>query len=112
MYSYSLITHNNSVTADTSFGNISAKIVMHKEALGGEDAMNFANTIKELPENIFSLELDMTHLEIINSSGLGMLVKANNELKKKNIDLVLTSVPSNVLHLLEITFLHKVFKIK
>lgn len=107
MYSYTLNTNNNN-----SNTNITAKIIMQKEALGGEDAMNFSNIIRELPENITSLELDMSQLEIINSSGLGMLVKANNELKSKNIELVLSFVSPHILRLLEITFLNKVFKIK
>ena len=102
MYSYSL----NTPTLGT------ATIKMHKEALGGKDAMHFANIIKILPNDIKILLLDMSQLELINSSGLGMLTKANNDLKTKNIKLVLSSVNKNVMHLLEITQLNKIFTIK
>ncbi len=88
----------------------SATIKMKKEALGGEDAMNFANTIQNLPKNLDTLILDMEKLELINSSGLGMIAKANNDLQSKNIKLVLSSVNSNVMRLFEITKLNKIFQ--
>lgn len=89
----------------------SATIKMNREALGGKDAMDFANTIQNIPTNIKVLILDMEKLELVNSSGLGMITKANNYLRSKNIELVLSSVPENVMRLLEITRLNRIFKI-
>lgn len=88
-----------------------ATIKMHKEALGGEDAMYFAEVIKKLPPEVETLILDMSQLELMNSSGIGMLAKTSVDLKSKNITLELINVNPNIMHLLEITQLNKIFTV-
>ena len=61
--------------------------------------------------NIKLLIVDLNKVEIMNSSGLGMLVNALSTLKKNNIQLNLVAVPAKVMKLLQITQLDKVFKI-
>ena len=52
---------------------------------------------------------DLSKVELINSSGLGMLVAALRALKSSKIDFILISVPQKVKQLLEITHLNSVF---
>ncbi len=101
----------NSYNLIVDAANNQAVLKMRKEALGGEDAMAFVKTIKQLPDNVNCLVLDMSNLEMVNSTGLGMIAKANNDLKARNVELVLSSVGENVGRLLEITHLNKIFKI-
>ena len=89
-----------------------ALIELYQSALGGVDAINFADAVNSSTENnIKLLIVDLNKVEIMNSSGLGMLVNALSTLKKNNIQLNLVAVPAKVMKLLQITQLDKVFKI-
>lgn len=89
-----------------------AVVAMNKEALGGNDALEFTSTLQTIAaENPCCVIINMQELQIINSSGLGMLVSSLGTLKQKGIKLSLTAVPEKVTKLLEMTHLNKVFAI-
>jgi anti-anti-sigma factor len=58
-----------------------------------------------------ALLVDLSNVNVMNSSGLGMLVGALRNMQKKNISMALVSTPDIVISLLEMTHLKKVFKI-
>ncbi len=89
-----------------------AVLKMNSEALGGNDALEFTSTLQKLAdENLCCIVIDMQYLQIINSSGLGMLVSSLSTLKQKGIKLSLAAVPDKVSKLLNMTHLDKVFNI-
>ncbi len=95
-----------------SNGCKTAVLTMNREALGGNDALDFTSTLQNIAaENPCCVIINMQELQIINSSGLGMLVSSLGTLKQKSITLALTCVPEKVIKLLEMTHLDKVFTI-
>jgi anti-sigma B factor antagonist len=83
-----------------------------KDVMGGTQALSFTGTIGEmLGKNVRKVIIDLSDVELINSSGLGMLVSGLSTLKKHNIELVLASVPDKVTDLLQMTHLIKVFAV-
>jgi anti-sigma B factor antagonist len=92
--------------------NTKAIISLKQNVLGGNDALEFGNTIAEIiGTNPESITIDLSLVDSMNSSGLGMLIGALTMTKKANISLELKSVPSKVMGLLELTHLNTVFTI-
>lgn len=89
-----------------------AVIELHKQVLGGEDALEFASSVdKAASENIERIIVDMHPVQTINSSGLGMLIGAVNSLKKRDKKIYFANVPAKVMELLDMTRLSTVFLI-
>ena len=100
-YNYRIDEKNNSV----------AVISLHKNVIGGTDALLFTKILEEIsskPE-IKCLITDLSEVDIMNSSGLGMLISGHTMLKKFNICMNLINVPGKVKTLLNVTHLNKVF---
>jgi anti-sigma B factor antagonist len=99
---YNILSTNNKI----------AVINPGKDVLGGTQALSFTGTINDLlGKNVRKVVIDLSDVEIINSSGLGMLVSGLSTLKKHDIELVLASVPEKVTALLQMTHLIKVFAV-
>jgi anti-sigma B factor antagonist len=82
------------------------------KVLGGSDSITFNNLLDELiSKGVNYFVIDLGKVEIINSSGLGMLVGALSNLKKRNTRLVLTQIPEKFINLLTMTHLNQVFKL-
>ncbi len=93
-------------------GKAAAVIELHKQVLGGEDALDFASAIDGAAgENVERIIVDMNPVQTINSSGLGMLIGAVNSLKKRDKKIVFANVPEKVMGLLDMTRLSTVFLI-
>lgn len=89
-----------------------ALVRLGTHALGGKDAMNFTSLLNEIGKtDIKYVIADLTEIQVINSSGLGMLVSGLSTLKKYNIELVLTGLPKKVADIMLITRLDTIFKI-
>lgn len=87
-------------------------ISFNKSALGGTDAMNFASRISELMEMGCRIVIaDLSSLELMNSSGMGMLINSHTSLNKQGAKFALANVPDKIHQLLEMTHLNKVLKI-
>jgi len=89
-----------------------AVIELADQVIGGVDAMDFsagiATIIREGGNHII---LNMHNVEIINSTGLGMIVSAHTTLRKHGGMLTLVEVPQRVSKLLEMTQLTLIFTI-
>ncbi len=89
-----------------------ALVNLSESVLGGFQAMEFSQALDSISEdNINRIIIDMSRVNIINSSGIGMIAGAFRELKAKDCELMLTNVPEPVIKLLVMTRLDKVIKI-
>ena len=89
-----------------------AMIELKSNVMGGSDALAFTSKLQQLAgETSKVVIIDLHNVELINSSGLGMLVSGMSTLRKHNISMHLAAVPAKVLRLLEMTHLNKVFQI-
>ena len=89
-----------------------AVLKLGENVLGGNDALEFAEATEELRNKGAELIIaDLKKVNVMNSSGLGMLVSSLSNLKNNDVDFVLSSVPKKVMSLLEMTHLDKVFSI-
>ncbi len=89
-----------------------AIIKLGRSVLGGNEALTFTSTLHELIEkDLKNIIIDLKDVELINSSGLGMLVSGLTTVRKNNINYVLADVPDKVTKLLKMTHLDKVFDI-
>lgn len=94
-------------------GNI-ISVSLPENVLGGEENILLTSLFNKLAEeNKQSLKifaLDLTNVNVMNSSGLGMLASALATSKKHNIELVLVGANQKIEKLLIMTGLNKVFK--
>jgi len=81
------------------------------DLMGGSSAMDFQTFLNKLSSQSSKIIFDLTQINIVNSSGLGMLVAAHTHLKNANKTLILCSVGDNLSSLVKMTHLDKVFKI-
>jgi len=87
-------------------------IKLFSEVLGGNEALNFQSVISSFIEtDADTLYIDMIDVDIINSSGLGMLISGVSMLKKSGKTMELLNVPDKVKKLLQITQFDKIFNI-
>jgi anti-sigma B factor antagonist len=64
-----------------------------------------------LPATTVRLDLDLSALTFLDSSGLGVLVSLNKTLRSRNGTVRLLRPAANVQQVLELTRLHRVFEI-
>jgi anti-sigma B factor antagonist len=64
-----------------------------------------------LPASTVQLDLDLSALTFLDSSGLGTLISLHKLLRSRNGTLRLLQPAPNVLQILELTRLHRVFEI-
>jgi len=64
-----------------------------------------------LPASTINLDLDLSALTFLDSSGLGALISLHKTLRSRNGSVRLLKPAPNVLQILELTRLHRVFEI-
>ena len=80
--------------------------------LGGPEAGAINDKIHEsISRGQTKILIDMEELELMNSSGLGILIAAITTLKNNQGKMALMNVPERIAHLLKITKLTNVFKL-
>ena len=101
-YSYEILPGNSSF----------AVIKLGTHALGGSDALKFTSLLNELNNaGVKFCIADLSEIQVINSTGLGMLVSGLSTLKKYNIEFILAGIPKKVQDLLKMTRLDTIFRI-
>ncbi len=89
-----------------------ATITLKKQVLGGNDALEFTSSLQDAKNmDLQIVAADLSNVDLINSSGLGMLVSGMSLMRKIDVQLVLIHVPDKVMKLLNVTHLDKVFKV-
>ena len=92
--------------------NIDSSISLPTNVLGGVEAVEFSNKVRTAAESgVKKLVVDMSNVEVMNSSGLGMLVAALSTMRKFGGAITFVSVPDKVMTLLKMTHLDSVFDI-
>lgn len=95
----------NKVNRDLIIVRISGRFNI-EEVISFEKAVN--EVIEQTPK---ALSLDMSELKYIDSSGIGSLIKAMNIAKNKNIDLVITDLDKEIMHIFKLAYLDRFFTI-
>ncbi len=84
-------------------------VELPEKVLGGGSALAFSDYTNSLKTSGFKfLVLDLCKVQLMNSSGLGMIVSAYTTLKKDSIELILINVPEKIQKLLTITHLDSI----
>ncbi|MES2765827.1 MAG: STAS domain-containing protein [Bacteroidota bacterium] len=92
-------------------GRSTETIVLKEQVLGGTEAMAFSAQLRELADKgVRCVIIDMSRVDIMNSSGLGMLVSGLSTMRKFGGVIKFASVPEKVQHLLKMTHLDSVFE--
>jgi len=89
-----------------------ALVKLSKSVLGGNDALDFTTTLDDLTSNSARcIIVDASEVEIMNSTGIGMLANAHSNLTKNGFLMFIVNLPPKIMKLLTMTHLDKVFKI-
>jgi len=67
--------------------------------------------VAEVKENPSNVTLDFSKVDFVDSSGLSVVISVFKQLKSLDFDLTLCGLKAQPMELLEITQLHKIFKI-
>lgn len=88
-------------------------ISLPKEVLGGVQVIEFSNLVDEVISNSpDKLIIDLTDVQVINSSGLGMIVGAHTSCMKKSCKMIVVASNPKVLELFQITNLTQILSIE
>ncbi len=86
-----------------------AVVTLSRNVIGGADALDFSTQLSALiTSGVRRIIVDLAEVELINSSGLGMLVQGLSLMRKSGGIVVLASVPERVQKHLEMTRLSSV----
>ena len=86
-------------------------IIAPESMLGGPDALTFNDEVRTLSQTCNHLIIDCSNIEIMNSSGLGMLISAQATMKQAGGQCSLQHIPEHVQKLLELTRLNTLFDV-
>lgn len=76
------------------------------------DTPNFEKELEKiLEENYYKIVVDLTNVKHVSSSALGILISLIRKVKRKNGDIRLVVTEDEVLRVLQITLLNRVFQI-
>ncbi len=90
-----------------------AVIKLPQMVVSGEEAMNFTALINHLIDmKSTMIVLDLANVQIMNSTGLGMIAGTHNNLSKINTPFFLTNLNAKIEKLFEMTHLNQVIKIE
>ncbi len=86
-------------------------ITLEPHVFGGVQAVEFTTRIRDfVGQGKRGFIVDLSPVEVMNSSGLGMLVSSLTTVRKFGAELVLAAVPEKIQRLLVITHLDRVFQ--
>jgi anti-anti-sigma factor len=85
-------------------------ILAPESMLGGPEALAFNDAIREYSKQHQHISIDCSQVQIMNSSGLGMLISAQATMKQAGGTCSLRNVPEHVKKLLDMTRLNGLFE--
>ena len=87
-------------------------IELEGDVLGLPDARSLGDLIRTLiQDNKNDVMLDISRVELMNSSGLGILISALTSVRKAGGDLVLVNITDRIKNLLSITKLNSIIHV-
>lgn len=91
---------------------IVAVITLPQFIVSGEEAMSFTDLINDIIEKKpKAIAIDLINVELMNSTGLGMLAGTHNNLSKINLPFYIVNSNDKISKLFEMTHLSEVFKL-
>lgn len=88
-------------------------IVINKESILGNEAVEFQNTIlDQIESGSKKIIIDLGKVNYITSWGVGILIYAHTTCKNRNVELLLSNLNSAVLEILKKVKLHGIFNIE
>jgi len=76
------------------------------------DTPNFEKELESLlEENVIKIIIDLTNVKLVSSSALGTLIAMQRRIKRKGGDIRLVITENEVLRVMQITLLNRVFQI-
>ncbi len=77
-----------------------------------EEVLHFEEVVnKAMQDAPAAIAINMKSIKYIDSSGIGSLIKTMNVAKSKNIDLVITEIDKDILHIFKLAYLDRFFTI-
>lgn len=87
-------------------------VELSTSVLGGNDALIFTNVLDELTNSGSKcIIIDAGAVQLMNSTGIGMLAHAHANLTKNGFRMMIINIPEKIMKLLTMTHLDRVFKI-
>ena len=87
------------------------RIMIEGDVIGGPDAKTLHDLIRDLiDKKKTKIVLDLSKVELMNSSGLGILISALTTARQAKGDVLLLNVTDRIKSLLSITKLNSIFK--
>ena len=96
------------IIKETKLNNIT---IVAPEGTLDASTVSLLNENKALSENSVTVVLDLSHVDFLDSSGLGALVGIARKKRGKKADMVLTSMNDNVRKVFEITHAYQLFDV-
>jgi anti-sigma B factor antagonist len=91
-------------------GNVTI-LTLSGKIVGGPESLKFNQTLSNLiEEGSVNVILDLSKIELMNSSGLGIIIHSVNQLKQNSGSLKLANVSSKIRQIMEITKLDSIFQ--
>ncbi|MBX3044484.1 MAG: STAS domain-containing protein [Candidatus Kapabacteria bacterium] len=89
-----------------------ASVKLVQSVLGGNDALLFTSILNELTASGKNcIIIDAGEVQLMNSTGIGMLANAHSNLTKNGYTMMIVNIPEKIMKLLAMTHLDRVFKI-
>jgi anti-anti-sigma factor len=99
---------------ESTFVGEALVITFPAHVVGGEHAMQLIDALVPVTsgrDSVLKVVIDVSGVELMNSSGLGMLVSCHTTLQKHGVPLVLAGVRTKVQQLLTMTHLESIFSV-
>lgn len=91
---------------------IVAVITLPQFIVSGEEAMSFTNLLNEIiDKKPKAIVADLSKVEFMNSTGLGLLAGAHNNLSKNSLPFYIVNSNDKIMKLFKMTHLSEVFKL-
>ena len=98
------------ITVDVNEEKNVAVVNMSGKILGGPDSIKVNEIMHDLiDKNVINVVIDLSAVDVMNSSGLGIIIQSANLLKQKSGSIKLANVSKKIESLLVITKLNTVF---
>jgi anti-anti-sigma factor len=88
-----------------------AVVKIKKEQLNGIDAMEFIDIINEIDDDAKEVIIDIANVAYISSPGIGMILKANIALEKRDQKMTIVNCSPSIKQLLAMTKLDTIINI-
>jgi len=100
------------VAVEAKIVNGIAILTLNEKLIGGDESQELRdNTLGLISDGIVNIVLDLSGVNMVNSAGIGVIIGCHTSLINRNGQLKIACVSNNIMSLLTITRLHRIFDI-